>query len=129
MITIRQAGFDDCLEFAGDRAVMRRFAMAMRLGTEDAFVLEADGAMLALAFLMPDTEGGREFCLGLKPLARVHMRELCRHAQLILKRVAEDGPVSAYVRPGNRPGERMARIVGFVPDPDHSYRWTLGARR
>jgi hypothetical protein len=127
MIEIRQAGFSDCLDFAGDRGPMRRFAMQMRQGSDEAFVLEAGGEPLALAFLFPEADGGKQFCLGLKPLARVHMRELCRAAQLILGRMAEDGPVRAYVRPGNRSGERMARIVGFSPDPDHPYRWIMRA--
>lgn len=127
MIAIRQAGFDDCLDFAGDRGPMRRYATIMRQGTDEAYVLEDDDGALALAFLFPEADGGKQFCLGIRPRARVHMRELCRAAQLILGRMAEDGPVICYVRPGNRSGERMARIVGFRPDPDHPYRWIMRA--
>lgn len=124
MIEIREATFDDCLAFAGGRPPMRRNAVMMRLVGE-AYVISEGAAALAIAFVVPWPDGSREFCLGIDPRARVHMRELCRAAQLILGRMAEDGPIVCYVAPGNRSGARMARIVGFRPDPDHSYRWIM----
>lgn len=125
MIGIREAGLDDCLAFAGSKAMMRRYVVAMRLRGE-AYLIVDDEEPLAIAFIIPLEDGTREFCLGIDPRARVHMRELCRSAQLILKRMAEDGPISCHVTPGNRSGARMARIVGFEADPDYPYRWTMG---
>lgn len=125
MITLREAGIDDCLSFAGPRAMMRRYVVAMQQRGEAYLV--SDGEPLALAFIIPRDDGTREFCLGIDPLACVHMRELCRAAQLILKRLAQDGPIICHVMAGNRSGARMARIVGFEPDPEDPIRCTMGA--
>lgn len=96
--------------------------IAMHQAGESVMVLE-DGAPIAAAFIVPDGTGRRELCLAIASRARVHMRELCRAAHLILSRMSEDGEVVCYVVPENRAGVRMARIVGFRPDPDHRYRW------
>lgn len=126
MILMREAGLDDCLSFAGDRATMRRYVVAMQQRGEAYLIIDAEDA-LALAFIIPRDDGLREFCLGISPRARVHMREMCRAAQLILKRLAQDGAIVCHVMPGNRSGARMARIVGFEPDPEDPIFWTLGA--
>lgn len=126
MIAIREAGLDDCLSFAGGRAMMRRYVVAMRQMGEAYLIVDGEDP-LAVAFLIPHADGTREFCLGIDPRARVHMRELCRSAQLILGRLAQDGPIICHVMPGNRSGARMARIVGFEPDPEEPIRWTMGA--
>lgn len=126
MIGIREAGIDDCLAFVGGKAWMRRYVVAMQQRGEAYLIVDHDDP-LALAFLIPRDDGLREFCLGIDPRARVHMRELCRSAQLILKRLAQDGAIVCNVMPGNRSGARMARIVGFEPDPEDPILWTMGA--
>jgi hypothetical protein len=125
MITIRPASIEDCLDQAGARPTARKRMIYMHQRGET-FIIEDDGGLLALAYLdRPDQAGRREFCLALFSRARARMRELCRAAQLILGRLAEDGPIICHVVPENRAGRRMARIVGFSPDPDHRYRWIM----
>jgi hypothetical protein len=127
MITLARASISDCLDYAGGRPFARKLMIGMHQGGE-AYLIARDGTPLALAFLVPESDGFREFCLALHAGARENMRELCRAAQLILGRMAEDGPIISYVVPENRAGVRMARIVGFRPDPEHRYRWILGGR-
>lgn len=130
-LAIARASLGDCLDFAGMWPVMRRNLVRVHEAGEAYILREMDeqggyGPVLALAALSPDGEGRNEFNLGIRPHARVHMRELCRTAHLILTRLAQDRPIICYVVPGNRSGERMARIVGFRPDPNHKYRWIMG---
>jgi len=131
LITIRPATIEDCLERAGSRRTARK-RMILAHQTGESYAIEEGldpGGLLALAFIVPVDGERREFCLSLTSRARAHMRELCRSAQLILGRLAQDGPIICYVVPENRAGVRMARIVGFSPDPDHRYRWIHGLGR
>lgn len=130
-LTIARASIGDCLDFAGQWPAMRRNLVRVHEAGEAYIIREQHGEdmpgpVLALAAVSPDGEGRQEFSLGIRHHARVHMRELCRVAHLILTRMAQDMPVICYVVPGNRSGERMARIVGFRPDPAHKYRWIMG---
>lgn len=125
MITIQSpALLEDCWEFAGERSLLRKH-ITRQHQTGESVLISDDGEPVALAFIVPEADGRREFCLALSSRARARMRELCRAAQLILRRMAEDGPIISYVVPENRAGVRMARIVGFSPDPDHRYRWIM----
>jgi hypothetical protein len=127
LITLARATIEDCLDFAGGRFFARKRVIHMHQNGE-ALLIADRGEPIALAFIAAAEGGQREFSLALRAGARVHMRKLCRAAQLILGRMAQDGPVIAYIVPGNRAGERMARIVGFAPDPEHRFRWILRGR-
>ncbi|WP_208989691.1 hypothetical protein, partial [Pseudovibrio sp. POLY-S9] len=86
----------------------------------------SDDELLAVAYLWPHEDGSREFCLAIKQDAKVHMLELCRFAHLTFAQMLDaEANVMTFVRPGHRPGERMARLVGFKPDPDHPGKWKL----
>lgn len=114
LTTICPLTWSDLLDFAGSRRLLRHgfIAMASR-GQAAGFAL--DGEMLAIAFLVP-VDGSLEFCLSIQPHARVHVRELVGIAHLTLARLAETVPaIHTHVVPGNRSGERMARLVGFAP--------------
>jgi len=127
LTAISPVSWTDLLEFAGSSGVHRKAFVAM--ASRGQAVLFVDGVdPVALAFLVP-VNGSQEFCLGLKPHARVHMRELVRLAHLTLDRLAETGhAVHAHILPGNRSGERMARLAGFVPDGSVSTLWRYVGR-
>jgi hypothetical protein len=109
------AMWTDCLTCAGGRALARKAAMWMRSNGESVSI-SADGELLAVAYLVPDKVGRREFCLAIRPGARPYMRPLCRLAHSTLTSFSENGlVVFCHVMPGNRSGERMARLCGFRP--------------
>jgi hypothetical protein len=99
----------------GSRAYARKGNIYMRSIGQSA-AIDLDGQLLALSFLCPDKSGRVEFTLAIEPEAAAHIRQLCRLAHLTLQRIAETGTVIiCHVMTGNRTGERMARLVGFVP--------------
>lgn len=109
------AAWSDCLACAGGRALARKAAIWQR-GKGETCALFADGALLGVAYLVPDAEGRLEFCLSLRPAARANIMALCRLAHLTLTAAAENGAVViCHVMEGNRSGARMARLVGFRP--------------
>jgi len=109
------ATWSDCLEMGGSRAYTRKGNIYMRSIGQSA-AIDLNGQLLALSFLCPDRLGRLEFTLAIEPEAAAHMRPLCRLAHLTLRRIAETGTVIiCHVMAGNRTGERMARLVGFVP--------------
>ncbi|MAA97413.1 MAG: hypothetical protein CMN87_18240 [Stappia sp.] len=120
LVTRSPARADDCLECASPFRWIRKASLFMRAGGDSVAISLPDAAggdLLAVAYLWPTAPGWREFCLTIRPAARPHMRALVRLAQLRLDAVAQTGlRVKAHVRPGHAPGERMARMVGFVPD-------------
>lgn len=117
------AGFDDCLKAGRSTRFMRQAALMMRFRSRT-WSFHADGKLLAVAYLWPHENGSAEFCLAAMPEARAHMMSLCRYAQLTLQEIAQTGTVVfCHVRPGHRPGERMARLTGFSPDPETAGKW------
>lgn len=112
----------DLLEFAGARGTLRKLFTAMgSRGQTAGFVDEA--GLVAVVFLVP-IDGHLEFCLSIRPRARVHMRELVGLAHLTLPAIADTaGAIQAHVMPGNRSGARMARLVGFVQDDADPTLW------
>jgi len=89
----------------------------------------AGNELICISYLYPFPDQRFEFCLAISPSARPHMRQLVRFAHLTLDRLIQTGAIiTARVRSGNRSGARMARLVGFVPDPDRPEVWTLGVR-
>lgn len=117
------ADYGDCLEVAGQTRWFRQAAMMMRLRSRT-WSFHADGVLLAVAYLWPHPDGTGEFCLAAMPSARSHMLALCRYAQLTLQQIAQTGTVVfCHVKPGHVPGERMARLTGFLPDPETKGKW------
>jgi hypothetical protein len=109
------ATFLDCLTCAGGRAYARKGSIWMR-SKGDTVALSLDGELLAVAYLVPDQAGRLEFCLSIRPEARPHMLALCRFAHSTLRSLTDHGAVVfCRVMPGNRSGERMARLCGFHP--------------
>ncbi|MBB98330.1 MAG: hypothetical protein CML67_02150 [Rhodobacteraceae bacterium] len=107
---------DDCLSCARPTRWVRKAVLYMRRGG-DTVSIHAGDTLLAVAYFWPCREGCLEFCLSLRPEARTHMHALVRLAQLRLEEITHTGKrVETHVRPGHRPGERMARLTGFVPD-------------
>ncbi|GGE79164.1 hypothetical protein H1W37_19440 [Stappia taiwanensis] len=114
---------DDCLACASPTRWMRKAVLHMRRGG-DSVSIHDDDALLAVAYLWPLGDGWTEFCLAIRPDARTRMRALIRLAQLRLQAIAQTGMrVKTHVRPGHLPGERMARLTGFVPDPETPGCW------
>ena len=120
LVTRSPASPDDCLQCASPFRWLRKASLLMRAGGDSVSIRlpdDAGGELLAVAYLWPADDGWREFCLAIRPLARPHIRALVRLAQLRLEAIAHTGlRVRTHVRPGHAPGERMARLVGFVPD-------------
>lgn len=129
LTAISPVGWSDLLDFAGTRPLLRHAFIAMRSRGQVAGFADDDG-ILALAFLVPVGEG-LEFCLSIEPRARMHMRELVSIAHLTLSRLAETVPaIHTHVVPGNRSGERMARLVGFLPvEGAGSTLWQFAGRK
>lgn len=97
--------------------------MMMRLRSRT-WSFHADEVLLAVAYLWPHQDGTGEFCLAAMPAARSHMLALCRYAQLTLQQIGQTGTVVfCHVKPGHLPGERMARLTGFLPDPETKGKW------
>lgn len=112
---ITPAAWTDCLTCAGGRALARKAAIWMRAHGETVAIFAGE-ELLAVAYLVPDNAGRREFCLSIRIAARPHMRALCRLAHSTLARLVEDGGVVVcHVSPGNLSGSRMARLCGFKP--------------
>jgi hypothetical protein len=99
------------LALAGPRARERRGVLA-QLRNDDSAAVYRDGEPVALV-MFRNRFGSIQMALCLSPDAVPHLRRLVRLAQLTLDRLAHDRPVVARVRPGHRPGERMAAMVGF----------------
>jgi len=107
------ADWSDCLTCAGGRALARKAAIWQRSNGET-ISFHAGEELLAVSYLVPRDDGSREFCLSIRTAARPYMRQLCRFAQSTLTGLAENGVVvNCHVTPGNRSGERMARLCGF----------------
>lgn len=111
------AAWTDCLACAGGRALARKGAIWQRSNGETVAMF-GDGELLAVAYLVPLNDGRWEFCLSLRPPARVYMRELCRFAHLTLCAFAQNRNVVTHVTENNRSGVRMARLVGFHHNSD-----------
>jgi hypothetical protein len=110
------ADWSDCLACAGAVALARKAAIWMRSNGETISFFDGD-QLLAVSYLVPQADGSREFCLSILPAARPHMLPLTRFAQSTLTSLAQNGVVVvSRVTPGNRSGERMARLCGFRPD-------------
>ncbi len=117
--------FGDLLDFAGGFMMPRKAFVAMATRGQTAGFSDAAG-LIAVAFLVP-VGGGLEFCLSIRPHARVHMRELVRTAHLTLRAIAETGvAIHCHVMPGNVSGARMARLAGFQPDEESATLWRFG---
>lgn len=112
---LRPATFFDALDFAGHRAFLRK-VLVYQVRHGEAFVVEQGTEKLALGMFWRDRARRAEFALSVRPLARVHMVGLVRLAHLTIARVVQGGcMVFARVRMGDARGQRMARLVGFVP--------------
>lgn len=108
------------------RACTRKANIYMRSIGQSA-AIDFDEQLLALSFLCP-VDGGLEFTLAIRPEAAAHMRALCRLAHLTLQRIAETGTVvTCHVMTGNKTGERMARLVGFIPS--EGIKWIFSGER
>lgn len=109
------ADYSDCLACAGGRALARKAAIWMH-NNGDSVAISHEGELLAIAYLVPDRDGRREFCLSVLPGARAHIGKLCRLAHSTLTGIADHGVVVfCRVFPGNRTGSRMAHLAGFTP--------------
>lgn len=127
LTAVSPVDWTDLLEFAGSSSTHRKAFIAMATRGQVAAFADA-GELVAIAFLVP-VDGSLEFCVGFKPRVRVHMRELLGLAHLTLGRLAETGhAIHAHILPGNRSGERMARLAGFVPDGSVSTLWRYAGR-
>ena len=127
LTAISPVAWTDLLDFAGTSGMYRKAFIAMASRGQVAAFADA-GELVAIAFLVP-VDGSLEFCVGFKPRVRVHMRELVRLAHLTLGALAETGhAIHAHILPGNRSGERMARLAGFVPDGSVSTLWRYVGR-
>lgn len=114
---------DDCLTMAPPTRWGRKAIVLMWSRSETISIHDGD-ELLAIGYLWPISEGEHEFCLSIRPPAKRHMRALIRLAQLTFAQITQTGGVVAtHVRVGHLPGERMARLTGFTPDPLKPGRW------
>ncbi|WDZ77943.1 hypothetical protein PWG15_05415 [Ensifer adhaerens] len=118
-LTVRSpADYSDCLTCAGGRSLARKAAIWMRNNGDSVAIFHVE-ELLAVVYLVPDQAGRREFCLVIRPAARVHIGKLCKLAHSTLKAMADHGVVVfCRVMPGNRTGTRMAHLTGFTPAGD-----------
>lgn len=120
---VSPAPWTDCLTCAGAPALARKAAIWMRSNGQSVSIA-ADDQVVAVAYLVPDARGRREFCLAILPAAQPHMHALCRLAHSTLTGLTEDGSVVVcHVSARNRSGARMARLCGFRPVDGE---WILG---
>lgn len=119
------ARYIDCLECSRASRCFRQAHILMRSrGESVAFFV--GNKLLAVAYLWPHSDGSREFCLSVMPAAADDMLQLCRFAHLTFAQMLDaEANVMTFVRPGHRPGERMARLVGFKPVEGELGRWRL----
>jgi len=103
------------LELAGGKSFLRK-ALVKQCASAQAIAYFAGDEPLALAMIDTPRARRAELALAFFAGAPAHMRELVRIAQLTLTAIAETGVlVFARVDPGNRQGQRMARLVGLRP--------------
>jgi hypothetical protein len=115
MPTLRPATFFDALEFAGSRAFLRK-VLVYQVRHAEAFVVENDGAKLALGMFWKHRAKRAEFALIVAPPAQSNMVALVRMARLTIGRVMQSGVmVFARVRVSDARAQRMARLTGFEP--------------
>jgi hypothetical protein len=115
MITLRPATLFDAFAFGGNRGFLRK-ALVFQVRRSVAYVVERDGAALALVMIMGLRKRLAEFAMVLTPLAPAMLRWMIRLAHLTLTKIAQDGTlVKAHVRPSNAKARRMAELVGFQP--------------
>ncbi len=87
------------------------------------------GQYLACAGLIPVSPHGCrprfEAWFTCWPDAAPHMLSFVRWAQLTLRETAHDATVQARVRPGWRPGEKLAALIGFKKSGEAGlWEWT-----
>jgi hypothetical protein len=115
MISLRPATFFDALEFAGSRAFLRK-VLVYQVRHAEAFVVEGDGARLALGMFWKHRAKRAEFALIVAPPATRNMVAMVRLAHLTISRVVQSGVlVFARIRVSDPRAQRMARLVGFKP--------------
>ncbi len=124
LTAVSPASIDDCLDMGGSRALARKVLLLQR-EKGDSIAFHDDGVVVAIGFLVPTDAGEIEFALSIRAGARARLVTLCRIAHLTLRRLAETGAVViCHVSPGNRAGQRMARLTGFSPDGETRWKWS-----
>lgn len=102
------------LHLSGGVPKFRRGILAQLREHQSAAVYRGD-ICLAIAMFDVTHPAGTEMALSISRSAAPYLKTMIRMAQLTLTAMAETSPIVATVRPGHRPGERMAAAVGFKP--------------
>jgi hypothetical protein len=92
-----------------------------------------EGRLVAVAgfYPLPDAPDGSEadeVWFHCRPELAAHMREFVRLSRLTLERASHHGAIRlrAFVRPGHRPGERLAVLCGLKPVGAGWWEWHRG---
>jgi len=110
------APFSAVMELSGNRAYLRRAAIAQRLGNKSLACYDKSGAVLCVAMFKQWRARRIEMALMIGKKAVAHLLELVRYGQEMLSQIVLSGlMVFAHIHPLNKQGQRLARLVGFKP--------------
>ncbi|TYC51628.1 hypothetical protein FMN50_20320 [Rhodobacterales bacterium] len=126
---VSPATYDDCLTLSPPTRYARKVMIRMRSEAETVAVYAGDD-LLCVGYLFPCDSQEYELCFSVSPKARRYMLQILRITHLTVTGVANTNRiVSARVRPGHKPGERMVRLIGFTPDPDTPGKWVFSGSK
>lgn len=101
-------------------AVPRRIwkGAAVQITAAPSWTLWHDGAPLLIGSLVPFHSGIFEACLMVPPGAKLSLAAL-RYTMMRVATVMPDSTIIARIDDDNSAGQRLARLIGFVPIDEH----------